>query len=322
LANVLKSNHAVAADAPVSFLELRMVDGIAVGLISSLGKLLRFDAVDGAVLAGPDTAGKVSLPPIGGQPSLRNTIKNIHRMTAYGDFATLIFALIALALCVMLVSGLVMYYRLLNARSRAGRSNLYWSAGGWFRSIHRGIAVSASLFLVVVVFSGTFLALGSIGVSYNRMTHPGRPGLTADVSRPLADVELPGMLHTALTAFHAADPRAPIKVLRLRYFAGMPQGIVVGGEGENTRQLAFNTATGGRASLSGPNYPVTGQPFGWEADQVGKGIHRGDMFGMTGRWLSLFTGLSLLFLAISGAVMYLDLWIERRRAGRRGLFWS
>jgi uncharacterized iron-regulated membrane protein len=66
---------------------------------------------------------------------------------------------------------------------------------------------------------------------------------------------------------------------------------------------------------------VTGQPFGWEEDQIAKQIHRGDFIGMSGRWMSLIAGISMLFLSISGAVMYCDLWRARRRAGRHGLFW-
>ena len=129
------------------------------------------------------------------------------------------------------------------------------------------------------------------------------------------------MLHTTLASIARLAPGAPIKIIRLRYFAGMPQGVVVYGGPDDTRQMAIDTATGGVALLSGPGYPPTGQPYGWQTDQILKRIHRGDFFGMTGRWFSLLTGLSLLFLSVSGAVMYLDMWRRRRKAGRSGLFW-
>ena len=128
------------------------------------------------------------------------------------------------------------------------------------------------------------------------------------------------MLHATLTAFRAADAADPIKAVRLRYFAGMPQGLVISG-GRATQQFAFDTATGRKAPLWTPAYPVTGQPFGWQWDQTVKGIHRGDAFGLTSRWMSLLSGLSLLFMCVSGAANYLELWNRRRKAGSAGLFW-
>jgi hypothetical protein len=215
----------------------------------------------------------------------------------YGNWAVIIDVVAGLTLCVMLVTGLTMYFRLLGARARAGRSGPFWFAGGWWRSLHRAIAATAAAFLLVVVFSGTLLTVGDLGVFIYSVLHHGvRAGLTVDVSAPLTDTELPDMLHTTLTAYHAANPNGQIKALRLRHFAGMPQGVIVSvTAGEDSRQLAFNAVTGGTASLSGPDYPVTGQPFGWQEDQIAKHIHRGDYIGLSGRWMSLIAGLSLIF---------------------------
>jgi uncharacterized iron-regulated membrane protein len=312
LARVVESEHVATGGAPMSFVELREVDGKPVGQIASLGRLLRFDALTGALLAGPDTAARVVLPPQGNQGSVRNEVKGFHRMTAYGNWGQVFFVFVALTLCTMLITGLVLYFQLLAARVRAGRPGIYWFAGGWWRASHRVLAISAAAFLVVVVFSGTFEAVNSGGTAIYKIIHHGyRPGLTADVSSPLTEAELAPMLQTTLAAFYALNPAAPIKVLRLRYFAGMPQGIVVRG-GADIRQFAFNTATGQRARFQGPSYPPTGQTFGWQWDQVFKRIHRGDVIGLSGRWMSLLAGFSLLFLSISGAVMYFQLRAKRR----------
>jgi hypothetical protein len=149
---------------------------------------------------------------------------------------------------------------------------------------------------------------------------PQRPGITVDVSRPLADSELPGMLHTTLRAFRIGNENEPIKAIRLRYFAGMPQGVVVGGDRQTT-QFAYNASTGRWASFHEPGYPVTGQTFGWQVDETVKELHRGDYFGLTGRWISLLCGFSMLYLAVSGAVMYFDLWNRRRKKNKKELFW-
>ena len=320
-AAVVTSARQATADGPIAFVELRMKDGKPVGQVASGGKLLTFDAVSGAVLVGPADAPKLKLPPGGGRPALRNTIKNIHRMTAYGDIGAYSFMAVALVLCAMTVSGLWLYFRLLAARMKLDRKGLFWSAGGWWRSAHRAVAIAASVFVTVVVFTGTALAFNDIGVSTFRLIHHGaRPGMTADVSKPLTDAELMPMLRITVAAFHKTHPDTPIKALRLRYFAGMPQGIVIAGGGM-TRQYAYNAATGRTAPLWAPSYPVTGQPFGWQWDQIAKGIHRGDAFGLTGRWMSLLTGLSVLFLCISGAANYFELWNKRRKVGRLGPFW-
>ena len=320
LSRVVKSERAATEAAPMSFVELRMKGGKPVGQIASRGKLLVFDAVSGAVLAGPDTAKPAKFPQKN-HPSFRSTMKDLHRFLWYGSWGTPFDIVFGLTMCTILFAGLVMYFRLLAARARTGRKNLYWSAGGFWRTLHRVIAVTSSAFLVIVVVSGTSLAIGSLGVTISTALHHGvRTGVSEDVSSPLADAELPGMLHTTLTAWRADNVHTPIKVLRLRYFSGMPQGVIVAG-GDETRQVVFNAATGRRASETEPGYPATGQTFGWQEDQIAKQIHRGDIIGLSGRWMSLLTGLSLVFLIVSGVVMYFDLWNRRRRAGRPGLFW-
>ena len=130
------------------------------------------------------------------------------------------------------------------------------------------------------------------------------------------------MIATTLTAYKSSRSEQPLKVFRLRVFGGMPQGVLIAGLGDDTQQLVFNAATGRRAGLTEPGYPSTGFPFGWQAHQIAKQVHRGSYFGMTGRWLDLFGGLSIVYLSVSGIVMYGDMWNRRRRAGRKALLWT
>jgi hypothetical protein len=321
LQTVLHTARTLPGGADIRFVEFRMVKNQPVGQVASGGKLIRIDALTGNVLIGPDKAEAVKQPPAGNQPALRNTVKNLHRMLAYGNIGSTLFPILALGMCAMLFTGLALYFQLLKARRRMKRRSLFWSGGGWWRELHRAIAIVAALFLIVVVTSGTIEAIGSFGVLVYRVTHDGkRPGLTADVSAPLADAALPPMLHTTLAAYKADRADQPIRVLRLRSFAGLKQGVVVTG-GEDAEQLPYDATTGEAASLSGPSYPQTGQTFGWQVDQVVKGIHRGDAIGMTGRWMSLLTGFALLFLSISGTIMYFSLWNKRRKSGRFSPFW-
>jgi uncharacterized iron-regulated membrane protein len=160
-----------------------------------------------------------------------------------------------------------------------------------------------------------------VGVNISQAMHGGkRPGLTADVSSPLTDAQAADMLRVTLTAYRAADPEGGVRVIRLRWFAGVPQGVIVTGDRE-ARQVAFDAVTGRPSSDTGPGYPRTDMPFGWRVDQIAKQIHRGDFFGPAGRWVDVAAGLALLYLCVSGGWIYLDLWRKRRRIGRHGLFW-
>ncbi len=107
---------------------------------------------------------------------------------------------------------------------------------------------------------------------------PGGPGPNAggsgggggggnDASSPLKDAELPNMLKVTLDAERADAGNVPIKVIRLRYYAGMPQGVLVTG-GDDNKQMVFNAQTGRAVSETEPGYPPAGFPFGWQAHQT------------------------------------------------------
>jgi len=101
----------------------------------------------------------------------------------------------------------------------------------------------------------------------------------------------------------------------------MKQGITItGGEGE-TRQLVFNAVNGKPASLTEPEYPKSGFPFGVQVHENVKHFHSGMLFGLAARWMGLFAGLSLMYLSISGLVMYFQLWLKRRSGERYSFFW-
>ncbi|WP_250518386.1 PepSY-associated TM helix domain-containing protein [Caballeronia sp. ATUFL_M1_KS5A] len=319
LTKLLTSARKTVGNAPIRFVEFRMLNGKPVGQIGSEGQVYGFDTASGTII-GPPT--KLTLLPLA-TPSLYNDVKDLHRLAWFHPLGLGVDALIALLLLAMIVVGIVMYVRLLKARAGRGLHNPFWSGGGGWRALHRGVSVVASLFLAIIAVSGFVLSSGSVPVAINKLfNHNQRPGLTKDMSSSLAAADLSAMLHTTLNAYRKANGDVPVKVLRLRYFAGMPQGIVVAGDNADTQQLAFNAATGDKASLSGPGYPDTNQTYGWQVAQIAKKIHRGDWMGPVGRYVDLIAGAALLYLTISGLVMYVELWSRRRKMGRNGLLWS
>jgi uncharacterized iron-regulated membrane protein len=247
-------------------------------------------------------------------------------MTAFGDWALWINPIVGIALGVFVVTGLVMYWQLLSARKRIKRPQWFWVAGGWWRTLHRWGAIVASVFIMAIALSGLWLAVESLVFGYYLAAHlpkAGQPMVRQPAATPLEDLQLPAMLSTTLRAYESSSfADQPLKVLRLRIYGGMRQGVLIAGLGEDTQQVVFNASTGVRAGLTEPGYPPTGFPFGWQAHQIAKQIHRGSYIGLSGRWMDLFGGLSLIYLSLSGIVMYFDMWNRRRRSGRSALLWT
>ena len=298
--------------APIKYVELRVVDGRPVGQVMT-DKLLRFDATSLAPLP---------VPPAQDHPrrtSAHLLAKQWHRTWALGDGWLWLNALAAIGLGVMMVTGLLQYLQLFRARLRLDRRAVIWSAGGVWRTWHRGIALTAALFLGVVAVSGTLLAIDSFALQVFRWTHPKElmfgmvpVGMVGDFSSPMATSELPSLLTTTLDAYNRLEGDRPIKVIRLRSFAGIPQGVVVAG-GPATQQFVFNAKTGAGMTSSEPGYPYMGFPFGWREHELMKTIHRGDILGLPGRVMDLLAGLALIYLSLSGLWLY----FSRRKPAKR-----
>lgn len=136
----------------------------------------------------------------------------------------------------------------------------------------------------------------------------------------MKDAELPGMLKVTLDAERAHAGNVPIKVVRLRYYAGMPQGVLVTG-GDDNKQMVYNAQTGRAVSETEPGYPPVGFPFGWQAHQLAKNVHRGGVIGLPGRFMDLFAGFAMFYLSVSGIWIYIDLWRRRNKAGKPAPIW-
>lgn len=308
-----------------TYAEIRMVDGHPTGLIQSGQRLFQLDFSSGSATLAPAPPPEPTVV-----PSLRNTIKHFHRFTfevadtpgsPLGIWPLWISPFVGLALVLFVITGLVMYFRMLSARRRTRRPGWFWKAGGWWRTLHRWQALCAAAFILVVALSGEFLAIDSLWLGLY-IAHHGPPPGDRMLPTSVPTAELPSMLRTTLASYESETPSLPLKVVRLRTYGGMPQGVVIAGQGDDTQQMVFNAVTGRRVGETEPGYPSTGFMLGWEAHQIGKAIHRGSIIGLTGRWMDLFAGLSIVFLSASGAVMYVELWSRRRRAGRRALVWT
>ena len=316
---------AAAPGESIRLLELRMVGTTLAGHAQMGQKHLIFDLASGRAL--PSSALPPD-PPSNQMSSTRSDFKFYHRFNYLGQPATGLNALAGIAFCILIFTGLYQYIRLYRARLRAKRSSLIWQAGGWWRDLHRWIAIGASVFVTWIALTGLVISIDNFG-AFARHIGQGPPpksatrvnGFSGDLSAPIAPSEIPNMTNVTLEAFHRLMPGTGIKVLRLRYFAAYAQGVVVANN-PDTSQLVFNADTGKRMSMSEPGYPDLGFPLGWEWHQRVKQLHRGDYFGMPGRWMCTIGALALLYLSVSGVVMYLQMLARRRSQGRTGLIWK
>lgn len=319
LARAAALGHAAMPSQPLRLVELRSAEGKVAAHVQVGSKHLIFDLATGAPLPA-----SVLPPPQPGRDFVapRATFKYFHRFNYLGGFGPGITGLAGVALAALMLTGLVHYARIYRVRASKGRSQPFWKGGDWWRQLHRWIAVGASVIILWIVVTGLTLAVDNIGAAIHSIGLPRAPGaFDGDQSSPMADGEIASDARTTLAAFESKVPGTGIKVLRLRHFVGYHQGVVVAADGD-TSQYVFNAVSGQPMSMSEKGYPDLSFPSGWDWHQRLKRLHRGDFFGLTGRWLDFLGGLSVLYLLTSGCFMYWQLWTRRRRAGRKSILWS
>jgi uncharacterized iron-regulated membrane protein len=309
LETVLHATHLRQPAAEPRLLELRVAAGTVIGQVRIGGDLLAYDASTG------DPVPTTNITPTSPPDSLRQSAKELHRFWSHHDTPGVWVELACgVILWAMLITGMLMYFRLLGARWKSRHNAFFWVAGGWWRTLHRGVSLVAAVFLMAIAFSGTWLGFESVAHTFLA------PGTGGDASAPLSDDDVHYIAAATLSAFRQSEPQTPIKVLRLRIFGAMKQGVIVTG-GATVRQLIFNAETGRRVRLSEPGYPESGFPFGVQVHENIKHFHSGALLGLTARWMDLLSGLALIFLCISGIALYVNAWRMRRIAGRTGLIW-
>jgi len=323
--NALRTTVAAARTAlgakPIDYIEFRMAGATPVGQVGVDQGHLSIDPSTGTVIGHVKVDHHDDESPI----SARNDFKHLHRMTAFGNWALLINVLVAIGLGTLIVTGVGIWLKLYRARRTIGSTGIFWSAGGMWRSVHRATSIIAAAWLSIVVLSGAWLAFESlylgIAVTFHLVPLPPPMPVNEYSLSAAEDTHLRSMLDVTLAAAQRDAADEPIKVVRLRKFADYEQGIVVTG-GPTSRQLVYNARTGAAMTTTEAGYPAMPLPFGWEAHQTAKRIHRGDYFGLTGRWMDLLSGFAMIYLSISGIVMYATMWRKRRETGRKALVWK
>jgi len=314
---------------PIASVDLRMV-----GLLPRLqfaeangdrATRVRFNAFTGAAMS-DDVADAVAVDP--SNHDFRNWIKSWHRGNIIGFTGQWIGVLTGLSLIAMVVTGVYFYFQLWNARRAIGRSGFFWvSRESIWRRLHRWTAIVSAVFVLNIAVSGVVLALGELILDYYLRYHIGfdpypRPTpLPAQSSAPLPKDFIP-LLQTSYQAALSQNPQALItSVTLVERGDGVPHGLVVLG-GPAPQTLAFNAVSGAPVADWATGGVQVGQGYYADWHQIVKRIHRGDIIGsFSGRYIDITAGLCFLYLVVSSFVMYTDLFTQREKLGRKGLFW-
>lgn len=255
------------------------------------------------------------------EQSRHSLVKNWHRGSigngANGSFAPgnlLAFATGA-TLCVMVLTGFILYMQLWLARRRSGRREFFWSEsrGGVLRKTHRWISVMAAVFLLNQSITGMLLAAENIGEQFHHgARHAARP-------YDFSDVELLSWLHETWRQARQAS-QAPIIAISLQKNDGEPFAPVFFG-GEHAGAVGFKVQQ--RRYIFGASGTVGPGAAPTDGHSLMKRIHRGDVIGVfAGRYITLVAGLCFVYLVFSGIWMYLSLLRARGKTGRRSWFWK
>lgn len=187
-----------------------------------------------------------------------------------------------------------------------------------WRKIHRWVSIIAAAYLLNMAATGALLAWDEWSLRLPGGNLSPAVRLAAANPQPLPDVNLAAAAQTAYRAAQALAPDAPMTALRMNVARGVLQGVAEFG-GAYPGRITVRAADGAR--LSGPPGPTT-PDAAIAYHQMLKRLHRGDFIGsFSGRYLSIIAGCCLLFLSISGLVMYGDLLRLRWQRGNRQWFW-
>jgi uncharacterized iron-regulated membrane protein len=317
----------------VASVELRMAgDLVRLQFADASGSrdtLARFNAVTGE----PITQRQAEGNPDATAPAYvtkRNNLKTWHRGNAAGLIGQFVGLFTGLALVTLAITGIVLYLQIWRVRRRAkglmSNRAFFWSAreSSW-RTLHRWIAIISAAFVLNIAISGTILAASEIKLrlflehGIGSAPYP-RPSPLPPVSTAKLPVNVNVMLQTAWQAARNMDANRPVTAIQLVYRDGIAKSLVTVG-GEQPATLAFDATAGTAVSDWATAGHQVGSGYYADWHQFVKRLHRGDVIGnFKGRYIDLTAGLALLYLVVSGGIMYLQQRGQRTRMGIGG--WS
>jgi uncharacterized iron-regulated membrane protein len=174
------------------------------------------------------------------------------------------------------------------------------------RQIHRWISFPLILFLFIVTLTGVVLQveeMGSIG---------GGPPAPPSTSSLPDDRALAALIQQAAATARTAKPDLAAQVVSLDFSNGN-QKARFGVSPRGGASVEVDLKTGKTRVQDKPQPSLHGTMIQ---------LHTGRMFGPGGLILMGVVSLIFLVLTATGFIVYLNMWLHRRKAGRGNLFWK
>jgi uncharacterized iron-regulated membrane protein len=174
------------------------------------------------------------------------------------------------------------------------------------RQLHRWTSLPLILFLTLVLGTGVLLQFEEIG---KQGESGGPPAASTSMA---SDDTIAAQLAKALAEARAGNPDFKPSRVELNI-----------AEGRQSTRLAMQPRGGPFVEID----HVTGKVKAEMKPEMPMHVllirlHTGAMMGATGVWIMLVASFILLFLAISGSVLYWQMWRNRAKAGRGRVFWK
>jgi uncharacterized iron-regulated membrane protein len=178
------------------------------------------------------------------------------------------------------------------------------------RLLHRWIAPFAVLFLTIIAATGIYLQVDTLRSAY----HP----VPRATPQALSGPDIAHWVETVLANAQRMQTRGGIAMISLSVDGGRPRADVIWTDSDMPA-LSLDPTTGSPFQSSVAD--AADQSMERRLGRLILQLHRGDLFGLPGRWLGLACGIALFTLGITGLILYVTTYRQRIRLRRWSPFW-
>lgn len=171
------------------------------------------------------------------------------------------------------------------------------------RSLHRWISLPIAIFMLWIGATGVILQIQQLGGHED-----GHVG-AAHHAAP-ADVDVAAAVAKGLAAARALDPQFHTRTVQVD-LGGSALHVLIGARARGGDQIDYDAGTGTATKVV--------QKMSLHGLIIH--LHSGEAIGPVGTVIGLIAGIALVVLSVTGAVVYIDMYRRRARAGKGGLFW-
>jgi len=204
------------------------------------------------------------------------------------------------------------------------------------RALHRWIMTIGAVLLAYWAVTGVTMAIVDITDSNRGWANDGGGpgsvtpktvgGINVQTAAPLTFDDMQAMTASALQAIRRAGITQSIAAIQLRKANADPRAVITL-SGASGRHLLISTRDQRIIDANAPALPPGSDPAESLHSEV-KNWHRGTVGNgangtfQPGNILAFLAGFTLLCMLVTGVVVYIQLWVARRRLGRPAFFWS